>query len=63
MAENGSKTKILHLTNSHEDFTQIKLNGENRKFSETTKSLGLNIDSKLNYKQHNEVIVAKDTLN
>ena len=48
MAVNGSKTEILPLTNSHEDFTQIKLNGENCKFSETTKSLGLNIDSKLN---------------
>ena len=52
MDVNGSKTEILSLTNSHEDLTQIKLNGETCKISETTKSLGLNIDSKLNYKQH-----------
>ena len=50
MAVNGSKNEILHLTNSHEDFTQTKLNRENCKISEITKSLGLNIDSKLNYK-------------
>ena len=28
MAVDGPKTEILHSTNSHEDFTQIKLNGE-----------------------------------
>ena len=63
MAVNGSKTEILPLTNSHEDFTQIKLNGENCKISETTKSLGLNIDSKLHYKEHTEISVAKATRN
>ena len=63
MAANGSKTEIVPLTTSHEDFTQIKLNGENCKISETTKSLGLNIDSKLNYKEHTEISVAKATRN
>ena len=61
MAVKGSKTKILPLTNSHEDFNQIKLNGENCKTNETTKSFGLNIDSKLNYKEHTEISVAKAT--
>ena len=39
MAVNGSKTNILPLTNSHEDLTQVRLNGENCKISNTTMSL------------------------
>ena len=63
MAINGSKTNILPFTNSQEDFTQIKLNGEKWKISENTKSLGFIIDSKVNYKQHTDISDAKDTRN
>ena len=63
MAVNRSKTEILDLITSHEYLNQIKLNGENCKSSKTTKSLGLNIDSKLNYKQHIEISVARATRN
>ena len=64
--ENGCKrvkNRNFAFTNSHEDFTQIKLNEENCKISETTKSLGLNIVSKLNYKEHTGISVAKATRN
>ena len=53
----------MPLTNSHEDFTEIKLNEEKCRTSETTKSLGLNIDSKPNYKQHTEISAVKATRN
>ena len=60
MAVNGSKTGILHLPNSHEEFTQIKINRAKFKMSETTKSLVLNVVSEVNYKQHTELSVAKN---
>ena len=59
MAANGSKTELSPLNNSHEDLSQCKRKGENCKISGTTKSLGLNIDSKINYKQHTEISVCQ----
>ena len=63
LAVNGSKTEILSLTNSHAGLTQIELNGENCKISETTNSLGFNIVFKINCKQHTEISVAEATGN
>ena len=63
LAVNGSKTEVLPLNFSHEDLIQINLNGENGKNSKTTKSLVLEVDSKLNYKQQTDISVAKATRN
>ena len=59
MAVNGSKTEIVLFNyNSKEPF-EIALNSDICKVKTSTKSLGITVDNKTNFKEHAELSVAK----
>ena len=63
MAVNGSKTEIVSFNYNSNDPFEIALNSEICNFETSTKSLGLIIDNKANFKEHAELSVAKTQRN
>ena len=59
MAVNGSKTEIVLLIYNKKDPFEIAVNFDICKVKTSTKSLGIIIDNKTNFKKHAELSVAK----
>ena len=59
MAVNGSKTEIVLFNYNSKDPFEIALNSDICKVKTSTKSLGIIIDNKTNFKEHAELSVAK----
>ena len=59
MAINGSKTEIVLFNYNSKDPFETALNTDIRKIKTSTKSLGIIIDNKSNFKEHAELSVAK----
>ena len=57
MAVNGSKTEIVLFNYNSKGPFEITLNSDNCKVKTSTKSLGIIIDNKTNFKEHAELIV------
>ena len=59
MVVNGSKTELLLLNCLVDNTEPILLNGERCKTKQTTKSLGLTIDTNLTYRKHASITASK----
>ena len=59
MVVNGSKTELLLLNCLADNTEPIILNGERCKTKQTTKSLGLTIDTNLTYREHTSITASK----
>ena len=59
MVVNGSKTELLLLNCLTDNTDPIFLNGERCKTKQSTKSLGLTIDTNLTYREHTSVTASK----
>ena len=59
MVVNGSKTELLLLNCLADNTEPILLNGERCKTKQTTKSLGLTMDTNLTYREHTSITASK----
>ena len=59
MVVNGSKTELLLLNCLADNTEPILLNGERCKTKQTTKPLGLTIDTNLTYREHTSITASK----